>query len=159
MRTTVAGALPERAGSFLEVAVDNAGPGKLDYYLRRTVTYDQGACYGRTRSSQVRVSLNSDVPPGPLSEYVVGPSQRLLVYLYLAAGARPTSVSVDGRTMPVFIGRERGHTVVELPVDVPPRATRAIIIRFLEPAVAGAPVVRTQPLALPQRTQVTSRAC
>lgn len=159
MRTAVAGALPQLAGPFLEVAVDNAGPGKLDYYLRRTVTYDLGDCRGTMRSSQVNVTLASDVPRLPLSAYVVGPTQRLLVYLYLSAGAHPTYVGVDGAPAPVFIGTERGHPVVELPVDLPPRESRAIVVRIVEPAVAGAPLVRTQPLARPQQTTVRTHAC
>jgi hypothetical protein len=157
--SSVSGTLPEQTGPFLEVVVNNAGPGKLDYYLRRSVTYTLGACSPRTRSSRVTVTLQSDAPSSGLTPYVVGPSQRLLVYVYLTAGAVPTSVSVDGQNARVFIGRERGHTAVELPVDLPPRHSRSIALGFVEPAGPGKAVVRTQPLVLPQATRVEQTAC
>jgi hypothetical protein len=94
-----------------------------------------------------------------LTPDVVGPSQRLLVYVYLSAGAVPASVSVDGVAARPFIGHERGHPVVELPVDLPPRHSRSLLVRFVEPALSETPVVRTQPLVQPQLTRVEQERC
>ena len=158
-RSNVAGALPEHPGPFLEVAVDNAGPGKLDYYLQRTVNYALGPCADDWRTSEVTIDLHSKAPSTGLTHYVLGPTQRLLVYVYLSAGARPASVSVDGRSAGVFVGRERGHPVIELPVNLPPGQTRSISVGLVEPAGAGKAVVRTQPLVLPQVTRVRAGPC
>jgi hypothetical protein len=141
------------------MVVDNAGAGKLDYYLRRSVNYDLGACSQGMRASTITVTLRSDVPDEHLPAYVLGKSQRLLVYLYLSLGASPTSVSVDGHPSGVFIGRELRRPVVELPVDLPPHVTRTITVRLTEPAAGNAVTVRVQPLATPQTTQISRQAC
>jgi hypothetical protein len=61
--------------------------------------------------------------------------------------------------VPLLVRSERGHPVFLLPLDLPPRRVRELVVRLVEPAVARAPRVPVQPLVQPQRTVVTDAAC
>lgn len=168
-RTAVAGVLPDKPGPLVQVVVNNGSSGKLDYYLHRSVTYTVGGCAGGSRDSEVAVELHSEVPSLRLPPYVLArhdpaapmavADSRLLTFVYLPVGAAPTSVTLDGRPVPVFVGRERGRPVVYTGIDLAPNHPRLLQVRLTEPAVAGAPQVRVQPLVQPQRTVAVRAAC
>lgn len=165
------GEIPTDTAPYLRLTVDNAAGNKLDLYLHRHVTYELGPCAADVRQSTVTVSLTSAVPAGHLPAYVADrhdirtssgastASNRLLVYLHLTTGAGLNDVSVDGQRVAVHVGRERGHPVVALPVDLDRGQTRTLVLHLLEPESDAAPFVSVQPLALPQQTTLVVDGC
>lgn len=168
--TPVAGEVPDRPGPFAFLVVNNAAGNKIDYFLDRSLTYSLGRCGGGRRDSTVTVDLRNDVPDQPLPRYVAGrvdvaagarrpESTLLLVSVYVARGAGLRGATLDGQGVPVFAGRERGHPVFVLKVELPRATDRRIVLRLVEPASDRAPVVLQQPLVRPQSSSVRGSPC
>ena len=151
------------------VVVNNGSGDKLDHYLSGSLGYSAGPCSGPDRWSLVSVDLRNGAPAGPLPESVTGPrarkppgaanTNRLVVSLYATEGAALRGVSVDGVPATARIGRERGHPVFTLGVEIEAQATRNVVFDLVEPTAAGAPVVPVQPLARPLDVTVAVPDC
>jgi hypothetical protein len=167
--TPLAGLLASGDRPFVALVVDNAGGNKLDYYLHRRVDYALAPCRAGVRQSSVTVRLTNAAPAGRLPAYVTvradhfhGADQaanRLLVYLFLTPGSVVRYVTVDGQYAGVLTGTERGHPVVEMPVELDRGQARQIVVHLEEPAYRRQPVVPVQPLVVPQVTRVTGAGC
>jgi len=169
--TALGGVLPNRPGPFAELVVDNIAGSKLDYYLDRSLTYDaRGACGQGQRHTEVAVRLTNTAPEHGLPHYVTiradqptghlrKGTEKLLVSVYLARGASMDKVSIDGAQGVAGVSRERGHTVVSLPLSFAPGQTHTITIDVTEPASGRQPVVPVQPLVRPQHTTVHVPPC
>jgi hypothetical protein len=166
--TAVAAAVPDLPGPFAFLVVNNAAANKIDYYLQRSLRYDLGSCRQGARPSTVTAVLRNDVPNAPLPRYVAGRLDRgpapagstsLLVSLYVAHGAALRDATVDGVPVAVFPGRERGHPVFVLRVELPRAQPRTIVLHLVEPAVRRAPVVPVQPLVQDQSVAVHDDSC
>lgn len=153
------GTLPLTRAPYAHVVVNNAGGNKLDYYLDRAVRYTLGRCADGRRSTVVEARLTNRAPVHGLPAYVVGSDDRLLVSLYATAGAVATDVRADGEPVPVVVGRERGHPVFLVSLDVPPSQTRVLRFALDEPARPERPRAPEQPLVRPQSTSVSTSAC
>ena len=165
------GEIQTGSAPYLRLTINNAAGNKLDLYLHRQVSYHLGPCVAGVRDSTVAVSLTSAVPAGSLPAYVAdrhdirtsygtpSGSNRLLVYLHLTAGAGLNDALLDGQRVAVHVGRERGHPVVTLAVDLDRGQTRTLVLHLLEPASKAAPIVAIQPLAVPQRTTLVVDSC
>jgi hypothetical protein len=168
--TSVAAEVPDRPGPFAFLVVNNAAGNKIDYYLHRSLRYDLGACRDGRRESTVTAVLRNDVPDVPLPRFVVGRldqpavarspgSSSLLVSVYAAQGAALRSATLDGKQVAVFPGRERGHPVFVITVELPRGAPRALVLHLVEPAVDATPVVPVQSLVRDQSTVVRGGGC
>ena len=67
--TGYSGALPSGAPPFAGVVLNNAAAGKLDYYLRRSLTYARTGC-GPTRDVVATIDLTNTAPATGLPPYV-----------------------------------------------------------------------------------------
>jgi hypothetical protein len=168
--TPAAGEVPDRPGPFAFLVVNNSAGNKIDYFLDRSLTYVLGRCGGGRRESTVTVVLRNDLPDGLQPRYVAGRvdeaararppgSSSLLVSLYAARGAALRDVTLDGERVPVFTGRERGHPVFVLKVELPRATDRRLVLRLIEPVSDRAPALLDQPLVRDQVTSVRSRPC
>jgi hypothetical protein len=167
--SSIGGVLPDRRGPFAGLVVNSLGAGKLDYYLDRSVTYAaRGSCSNGTRHTQVSVKLTNTAPEHGLPPYVGNHLDRLrgrpsteavLASVFLAQDATMDAITIDGKKGLAGVGRERGHTVVFLPLDVAPGQTRSFVIDVTEPASGAHPTVPVQPLVRPQKTQVHVPPC
>jgi len=165
--TEVGGTLPETAGPFAAVVVNNAAGSKLDYYLHRTLSYTTRGClYGMPRT-RIEVTLTNTAPGGGLPPYV---TMRLdpaggtrgarepsgtnvsLVSVYAARGAGLLGATRDGKRLLVHAGLERGHPVFTTRVTLPPGGTSRFSFDLVEPASSASPQGWAQPLVLPQET-------
>jgi hypothetical protein len=119
---------PPRPGQdHLMVVGQNAAANKVDYYARRAVTYrvELGA-HGEI-SGKLRVRLENRSPATGLPAYVLGPNvegdppglNRSYLSVYLPPRTGIVAARVDGRTVGVESGTERGLAVVSLFVEVP----------------------------------------
>ena len=160
-QTPLAHEIPEDAAPYAEIVVNNLAGNKMDYYLRRTITYTADRCSEAMRNSTVTVKLTSAAPDTPLPEYVGGllglrrdipitmPNGSMLTSVRLIAtkGAKLVSVFANNQQIPAFTGQERGHPTFEVQVAIPPRQSGELTFHLSEPAVAGEPRVPVQPLA------------
>ncbi|HWM04059.1 MAG TPA: DUF4012 domain-containing protein, partial [Actinophytocola sp.] len=161
--------LEETTSPYASAVVLNGGESKLDYYLRRTLSYVAGDCSAPERESLVTVDLHNGAPSEPLPKYVAGPRQltatappntnRLLVSLYATDGAQLSGVSVDGVPTTARIGSERGHPVFTTTLLIPPGATQRVVFDLVEPTSPGQPVVPVQPLVEPMGVTVAVPHC
>ncbi|WP_327686466.1 DUF4012 domain-containing protein [Streptomyces sp. NBC_00467] len=166
----LAGDVPERTGPFVYLVVNNSAGNKMDYYLRRSLTYELGPCEGGTRSSVVRIRLTNAAPTTGLPPLVAlrsddprhshpPGSTSVWLSLYASSGARFTGGTLDGRRLLLSSTEERGHPVLGTQMELLPGQTREVDIRLLEPASDRPPVVPLQPLARPQTTKVHIQPC
>lgn len=169
----VSGEVPDGPGPFLGVVLNNAGANKLDYYTHRSVRWDLGGCSGGHRTSLLTLTLSSTVPASGLPPYVVGStvlrgpddeelpagSNRLLVNLLITRGATVTGIDLDGVALGYATGRERGHPVIRVTVDLKPGQTRTLRLEVRDPAAAGTPELLLQPVVNAERSVTDWASC
>lgn len=168
--TDIADEVSTTTGPYAGLVVNNAAGNKMDYYLKRALTYTAADC-GAKRGSAVTVTLTNTGDPGAgYSGYVGGikgvvrpgvaaGTDRLLVSLYATSGAGLVSVTVDGRPATVEVDAERNHPVFTLQLDIPPGKSRTLVFTLLEPSVPGRPEVPVQPLVLPMSVTTDVPVC
>ena len=158
-RTPLAHIVPDDAAPYASVVINNLGGNKLDYYLRRKITYSADACTGDTRNSTVSINLASTAPP-ELPDYVaaspglaanapinVPPGTMVTsVRLIGTKGAKLKSAFANNQRVPVFQGTERGHPTFEVQVAIPAGKAGDLVFNLTEPTVAGTARVPVQPL-------------
>ncbi len=140
----VGGALPATDGPYLQLALNNAGGTKLDYYLQPSIDYSFETARGDSQDVSVTVRLRSDAPAEGLPEYVVirpdlpgnkslVPGQnKLFVSVYAGRGATLRGASLDGRPLELNAGTEKGHPVWSTFVTIDPGQERALVLALTE---------------------------
>jgi hypothetical protein len=174
-RTALAGALAPPRGAYLSVVTQNVAGTKLDYYLRRSVTYTgertgEAVSFGGeavpVERATVEVTLTNTAPPSGLPPYVtVRPdspasppgSNRIWVSLYLPGGSQLRSATLDGRPVSLESGTERGLAVLSYVLAQDPGARN--VLRVEVDALVRGPgfVYAQQPLAFPDAVTVRRR--
>jgi hypothetical protein len=169
--TEVGGSIDAHRGPSAFLVINNDGGNKLDYYLRRSLSYTAGSCRQKTRESVVHIDLSNvaprtglppdviarlDLPTG--ARYVAGTSHSF-VWLYTTHGALYAGGTIDGQQL--LLGQEDsyGHTLYKVELDIAPGQTRRLVIHLMEPVVAGAAWVPIQPLIDAMQIQVKVPAC
>jgi hypothetical protein len=155
-QTALAHVVPEDAAPYAAVVINNIAGNKIDYYLARQIEYSAAACDGKNRKSVVVVRLTNNVPANGMPDYVLNahgltfdvPSGTNVatVSLLATAGAELTDATLDGQTVTIFPGTERGHPIFESQVSIPPGRTVELRYVLSEPTFPGAPRVPVQPL-------------
>jgi len=159
-QTPLAHEIPDDAAPYAELVVNNLAGNKMDYYLKREITYTADQCGGATRNSTVSFKLTNDAPDTQLPDYVAGvgglspnvkltmPKGSMLTSIKLIAtkGSKLETAFANGQLAPVFAGVERGHPVFELQVVIPPKQSGVLTFHLTEPASPGAARVPVQPL-------------
>lgn len=158
-QTALAHVVPDDSAPYAAVIINNLGGNKLDYYLRRNITYTAEACTAPTRNSTVSINLASTAPPG-LPDYVSGspglaanapinvPPGTMVTSVRLIAtkGAKLKSAFANNQRVPVFQGVERGHPTFEVQVAIPAGKSGDLVFNLSEPSAQGAPRVPVQSL-------------
>jgi hypothetical protein len=164
-RTPLAGVVPETGSPLLGVVVNSGVASKLDYYLRRTVSWRSSGCGPDGQASKVVVTLTNAAPASGLPEYVAprpgtqgGPAllatlprgtDYLLVNVLTTRGSLLRAATVDGRRATASVGAERGHPVLGFEVVIRPGQTRTLTLDLVTPRpLRGKAVVVDQPLAV-----------
>ena len=184
----VTGALPRDGSPFVQGVVVNAAGGKLDAYLDSAVTYRLAACSATGRHSVVTVALHNDAPTRGLPAYVtvrgdgggaVEGQNRLDLSIVLGRGAVVRGATLDGTPLPMAPGSGQlpawldlhgGTALLQpgemaglpsfgLPLELAPGARRVVRLDVEEPPSTAAAVVRSQPMARPQRVVVQDAGC
>ena len=153
----------------VEPAVINAGWSKLDTYIDREYDYVVGRCPDENGmvTSQLTMTLTSDLPEEDLPEYVVGavpvgpdgPINRVVLQAHLPPGAEILDVTVDGESFSYWPFTEAGRPAFGELLDLPPREARTVSVTFLEPADDAPGEVLKQPMARGADITVSDKGC
>jgi len=165
----VSGVVPEGPAPFAGLVVNNAAGTKLDYYLERDLDWTAAPSTPAGREVTVTVALTNRAPTAALPAYVTQlvdapdyPTRpgdnRLLVSYFATSGASLVGATLDGRTVLLQPGLERGHPTYTLDLELPARSTRTLVLRLLEPPSDRSPTLLRQPLAGPLRATVRTLA-
>jgi UDP-GlcNAc:undecaprenyl-phosphate GlcNAc-1-phosphate transferase len=135
------GALPPIAGDSLMVVDQNMAANKIDYYLKRSLTYDvrlEPESGGREArlTGHVRVALENTAPPTGLPSIVIGPydprfragENRTYLSVYTPFGLRPSSprAKVNGEEKPTVTDADAGRRAHSVTVSVDAYQTAAV---------------------------------
>ncbi|MEE3851340.1 DUF4012 domain-containing protein [Gordonia sp. LSe1-13] len=158
LQTTALGhQISDTSSPYLQVAIGNAGGNKLDYYLRRDISYTAGACDGTTRESSVTVKLTNTLDDLTLPDYVLAPNGTVRampkgtnlsnVEMLLTKGAVVKQISVDGQSPMRVELPLHGRPYVSTMVQIPPGETVTVELTLDEPTSAhGEAELPIQPL-------------
>ncbi len=143
--TTMGGGLPVSSPRVAGIGVyfNDATGGKMDYYLRSTVSVATGVCRADgIPTSRVTVSLINTAPPDAgttLPAYVTGGGRfgvspgtiRTRVSVYGAKDGLLTATSSGGAPFPTRAGTDTGRPVSLYTVDLRPGASKTIVVDLL----------------------------
>lgn len=171
--TDYSGAIPDDDRPFVGLVLNNVVGGKLDYYLRRSLTYERIGC-DATRDMVVTIVLTNTAPAAGLPPIVTGRldqigqpkdgsiapgDNRSLVDYYATSGAQLTSVTIDGKPATAAVLGDRGHPVYRFDVELPHGTSREVQLHLSEPAGSGAVDVWRQPGVVPLQVQGFAQPC
>jgi hypothetical protein len=126
--TTVGGAFRPSGTDVVSVVTNSASGTKLDFYQRRTVSYDVRLGGGGTASASLTVDLLNDSPTAGLPPYVIGPFKDYstqagenvaLVDLYCDVGCALERATLGGEPLKVSRHRSNGYPYFEDYVRTP----------------------------------------
>jgi protein-tyrosine-phosphatase len=171
--TPLAGALPDAAGPYAYLVVNNSSGGKMDFYLARSIRYEGGACSGGQRTSRLTISLRNAVEPdAELPDYVTQwlgtdaagePRPRgsivLRASVFAARGAVFTGVTINGKAASATSAQDDGRPVWSFPVEIRPGKRHTVVFDIVEPASGTAPVIPVQPLVRGQSVETSMAPC
>ncbi|WP_375499426.1 DUF4012 domain-containing protein [uncultured Jatrophihabitans sp.] len=154
--------------AFTGFTVVNAAGSKLDFYLRRSMTYRRAQCTPGS-TAVATMTLTNDAPSSGLPPYVTFRADdraatakpgdnRLLVTYYASSGATVTSVQVDGRPVATSSGVEQGLPATTIDLELPVQQSRTVTVTLTEPVPQSSLTVLRQPLVKPLTTRI-STAC
>ena len=166
----VGGSLRVPDGHQVEAIVLSTSNSKLDAYLDRWLTYEVGRCVdeGGRVQSHVTFTLENAIPFGQRPpEYMVGsapmgptgPINSSRVQIHLPNGSEVLQADVDGEPVDYTEFRQQGRPTVVLNLELPPRETRTVDVRFSEPDSSALAEVAVQPLIRDQQTVITDMDC
>lgn len=130
------GALAPVRGDFLGIVTHNANPSKIDWFLRRAVTYDV-SLQPRTHALRARmtITLHNDAPGGGLPAYLIGnladhptPLGTNSLYLSIYTPWLLDRVTNDGTAVAMDSEHEKGRRVYSMDVSIPPGATVTVVV-------------------------------
>lgn len=150
-----AGALEPKGAAFAGFVVNNGSGGKMDYYVRRSMSYQRTSC-GAGATAVATFKITNTAPTSGLPKYVTmrldkaprgaKPGSELLIVTYYATpGAGIRSVEVNGRPITVATVPESGLVTATVAVEVPASGTSTVQIKLVEPNPAGSVEVLRQP--------------
>jgi UDP-N-acetylmuramyl pentapeptide phosphotransferase/UDP-N-acetylglucosamine-1-phosphate transferase len=138
----VAGRVAPVRSDAVAVTTSNSGANKIDFYLQRNVNYrvrlDPVAGGRRAYASgRLTVELNNQAPDQGLPRIVIGPYLPELyqagenrAYLSMYSPLALQAGMLDGGSLSVTTGRERGRNVYSFVANVPARSTKILSADF-----------------------------
>ncbi len=164
--TPLAGELPDVAGPFAELVLLNGSGDKLDYYVHRELSYRVLACTATSRTVRVSFTLTNAAPATGLPAYVTVRSDhrvvpvgqdRVFADFFATRGAALKAWNLNGRPVTARASIERGHSVFEFDLELPPGQAQTVTADIREPASTARVHIITQPLANPLSLSVQNR--
>ena len=159
-RSSVAGALPKTAGPYLQVALNNAGGTKLDFYQQVDISYSFEAAHGERQDVSAAITLRNGAPATGLPEYVVirpdlpknaaavAGENRHHVSVYAGPGATLRGAAIDGVPLEMLAGTEQGHPVWSAFVILAPGQDRTLVLALTESGTEQRVAIVAPPLVV-----------
>jgi hypothetical protein len=163
----VSGAMPAVHGDFLDVVTQNFGGNKLDWYLRRSVTYHAAVDRQTGQvSATMTLQLHNSSPTSGLPAVVIGPqpgvnlppgTDQLWVSVY--SPWEQAGATLNGKPVTMIAQPELGRWVYSGIVNVPPGGESTLVLHLTGSWPHGlAPYHLTmfhQPLLFPDRVKAS----
>jgi hypothetical protein len=164
-----------QAGDLFGAFASNADGTKIDFYVRRSLSYRVDLGEGGGSTAQVALTAENTAPTDPDQSYVFGPypgtglepgvSQAFLS-MYCAPGCGFQDVTLDGKAQDLELSRERGLSVFSTYVQTAPGTTSELALELLRAdAWTGDELggtyrlrIRAQRTVLPTRGTITIQA-
>ncbi|MDQ6911168.1 MAG: DUF4012 domain-containing protein, partial [Actinomycetota bacterium] len=148
LKLHVAGKVPAASSDSLLLTTQNANGTKLDYYLRRNLTYavhlDPTAGDGVARlTGRVDVGLDNSAPDTGLPSYVIGVDNTLghagenRSFLSLYSPLRMTAATFEGNQQPLESMTELGRNVYAEFFSVPAQSRRTLTVSLAGTVTLG----------------------
>ena len=172
----VAGAVeaPE-AGDLFGAFASNADGTKIDYYVRRSLSYRVTLGAGGDSTARVALAASNNAPRDAGESPVFGPSpgtglepgvSESFVTMYCASGCEFQDATLDGEPHGLEAHRERGLSVFSTYVHTPPGKTSELMLKLQRPdAWTGDELggtyrlrIRGQPSVRPTRASISIEA-
>lgn len=165
--TPLAGAIPSPGTPMAYPVFSNVLGNKMDYYLKRSVTYSPAGC---GRGPRITITLTNTGPGSGLPTIVgsqFNPADRHYGFgtnltsatLYVDGTQYFTRATLDGKNATLTQGFERGLNRLETRIELQPGQTRTLVVDFAKSKIAGTPRIYSQPLVIPQDSKVTKQKC
>ncbi|WP_238421475.1 DUF4012 domain-containing protein [Gordonia sp. 'Campus'] len=162
--------ISDTSSPYLQVAVGNASGTKLDYYLKRDISYTSGPCTGDTRESTITVKLTNTLDTTDMTDYVAGGLGTDLAVKKGTNLANVEFLATKGAVLKEMTLGEGGAFYVEQTlhgrpyystrVGIAPGQTATIVLKIDEPTTAHGPAeVPIQPLVDDPTVKVDVPAC
>lgn len=130
------GAVPAVVDDGFGVVSQNAGGGKIDVFMQRTIRYDASidAATGAVTATAV-IGLDNGAPEAGEPPYLIGnlidaPTGTNRTWLSVYSPLDLVALSVDGQEVAVDEGVELGRNVWSLFVDIPPGAEATVTVEL-----------------------------
>lgn len=165
----IGGTVSDTTEPYSLLSINNGAGDKLDYYLKRSVSWERTGC-GDSRPVTVTITLTNGAPASGLPPYVTTrsdrptyptvPGQNRVVVDYVATiGAQLVGAEVDGQATGAAVFDEEGHPTFRTILELTPGQTRTFTLSLTEPAGDAPLTVVKQPGVLPVQVDVTDRSC
>ncbi|HVF33139.1 MAG TPA: DUF4012 domain-containing protein [Acidimicrobiales bacterium] len=153
-------------GDALAVTTQNASGNKIDWFLRRSTSYEvEVDPHGGALTARLRVELRNDAPSEGLPDYLIGnlttprmPKGTSRLYFSAYSPWNLTGATIGGSPAAMTSEVERGRRVYSTFVDVPPGATVPVEMELTGRLPPPAPYhlhVHAQPLVHPDEVRVS----
>lgn len=158
------GAMPPVVGDFLALVTQNASGNKIDWFLRRSLTYEATVEADGRVDAELTVRLHNGAPASGLPHYVIGGvgddatadgENRMIFSVYTPLELE--AASIDGRPLELTTERELGRNVHEVRLTLPPGGESTVRLRLRGTvAMSDGYVldVRSQPTVAPDEIEV-----
>ena len=164
-----------QAGDLFGAFASNADGTKIDFYVRRSLSYRVDLGEGGGSTAQVALTAENTAPTDPEQSYVFGPypgtglepgvSQAFLS-MYCAPGCGFQDATLDGKPQDLELSRERGLSVFSTYVQTAPGTTSELALELQRAdAWTGDELggtyrlrIRAQQTVLPTRGTITIQA-
>ena len=125
-------------GDFVQLVTQNGSESKIDWYLRRSLTYEATVDPGTgSLEATATVRLTNEAPAGGVSDYIIGevggPTRPGVsrVFTTIYTHHRPVEVTDEaGRVLPVSLAQENGFFAITVLLDIEPGATATVRYRL-----------------------------
>jgi len=156
----VSGSLPDAPGAYLQVVSNNAAGNKVDYYIRRKVSYVRTGPGTALASVELTNTVDASAVPPIVTDrldeptFPVEPGQtRQLISIYAGVGQEVRRMFVDGVEVPADLGTEAGHGVGTVVVEIRPSSPTVVTAEISDPG--GELTYRQQPLVVDDELDIS----
>jgi hypothetical protein len=162
-----AGAMPPVHGDFLSVVSQNGGATKLDWFLRRAISYDvtydpaSGRVHAKVEVRLTNLAPSEGLPPidyqgNQAGEVKAEPLGQNATFLALYTPLGLSKIQVDGQPTQITSEVERNRFVYTAFIAIPPGAT-SVLTAELDGAIGAGPYhleMASQPTVFPDDLKV-----